>query len=163
MPEAGGFRAMKKQQGFTLVEFMIAMAVTLIAIGATMAAFRDATSANQNVTLRTDMTDNLRAGLNLINQDLIQTGTGIPIGGITLPSSSATAACPNGYSVINRPLLTGATTFPQCNLTVPSIEPGNALGPFITAPDATSTVNSDVLTILYTDNTLGLDLAPINQ
>jgi prepilin-type N-terminal cleavage/methylation domain-containing protein len=163
MPEVGGFRAMKKQLGFSLIEFMIAMAVTLIAVAATMVAFKDATSANQNVTLRADMTDNLRAGLNLIEQDLIQTGTGIPIGGITIPSYNPTAACPNGYSVVNRPLLTGATTFPQCNLALPSIEPGNALGPFITTPDATSLVNSDVITILYADNTLGLDVAPINQ
>jgi len=154
---------MKRQKGFTLIEFMIAMAVTIVAVAATLAAFRDATSANQNVTLRTDMTDNLRAGLNLIDQDLIQTAEGIPTSGITVPSYPGTAACPDGYSVVNRPLLTGATTFPQCNLALPSIEPGNALGPFITAPDATSVVNSDVITILYADNTLGLDLAPVNQ
>jgi type II secretory pathway pseudopilin PulG len=154
---------MKKQSGFTLVEFAIAMAVTLLALAATMVAFRDATNANQNVTLRTDMSDNLRAGLNLIEQDLIQTGTGIPTGGITVPSTAGTAACPNGSSNINRPLLTGATTFPKCNTVLPAIEPGTDLGPFITSPDATSSVNTDVITILYADNTLGLDLAPVNQ
>jgi type II secretory pathway pseudopilin PulG len=154
---------MKKQSGFTLVEFTIAMGVTLIALAATMLAFKDATNANQNVAMRSDMSDNFRAGLNLIEQDLIQTGTGIPTAGITVPSSAGTAACPNGTSLINRPLLTGATTFPQCNTTLPSIEPGNALGPFITSPDATSTVNTDVITVLYADNTLGLDLAPVNQ
>ena len=154
---------MKKQSGFTLVEFTIAMGVTLIALAATMLAFKDATNANQNVTMRTDMSDNLRAGLNLLEQDLIQTGTGIPTAGITLPYFAATAACPQGTSLINRPLLNGTTTFPQCNITLPSIEPGNALGPFITSPDATSSVNTDVITILYADNTLGLDVAPINQ
>ena len=154
---------MKRQLGFTLVEFMIAMAVTLIALAATTLAFRDATAAHQNVSLRSDMTDNIRASLNLVEQDLLQTGTGIPTAGITVPSFAGTAACSNGYSVINRPLLTGAATFPQCNITLPSINPGNALGPFITAPDATSTVNTDVITVLYADNTVGLDVAPINR
>jgi len=172
---------MKKQLGFTLIESMIAMAVTLIAVAATMMAFRDATSAHQNVALRSDMSDNLRAGLNLIEQDLLQTGTGIPTSGITLPSYNGTlttevgamtvafggagntTTCANGYTVINRPLLTGATMFPQCNLTLPAIEPGNALGPFITSPDATSQFNTDIITVLYTDNTLGLNLAPVNR
>ena len=99
---------MKRQLGFTLVEFMIAMAVTLIALAATTLAFRDATAAHQNVSLRSDMTDNIRASLNLVEQDLLQTGTGIPTAGITVPSFAGTAACSNGYSVINRPLLTGA-------------------------------------------------------
>ena len=172
---------MKKQLGFTVTEFMVAMLVTLIAIAAAMMAFRDATSANQNVALRSDMTDNLRAGLNLVEQDLIQTGTGIPTAGITLPSFNGTlttelgamtvnfggpgntTTCSNGYTVINRPLLTGSTMFPQCNLTLPAIEPGNALGPFITSPDATSQVNTDVITVLYTDNTLGLNVTPVNR
>jgi len=43
---------MKKQFGFTLVEFAVAMGVTLVALAATMLAFRDATSANQNVSLK---------------------------------------------------------------------------------------------------------------
>jgi type II secretory pathway pseudopilin PulG len=161
---------MKKQSGFTLVEFTVAMAVTIVALAATMLAFRDATRGNQNVTFRQDMSDNLRAGLNLIQQDLLQTGTGIPTGGITIPSNAGTGACPGGISNINRPALTGSATFPPCNLTLPPIEPGNSMGPCITSPDATCSVNTDEITILYADNTstsstyvVGMDAQPINS
>jgi prepilin-type N-terminal cleavage/methylation domain-containing protein len=160
---------MKKKAGFTLIEFMVAMAVTLVVMTAVVAAFRDATRANQGVAAREDMADNLRAGLNLISQDLLQAGTGIPTGGISIPAFAANAGCPNGASNLNRPILTGATTFPQCNLFLPAVEPGSNMGPFITSPDATSNVNTDIITVLYQDNLstsgtylVGMDATPIN-
>lgn len=161
---------MKKESGFTLIEFMVATAVTMIVVLATLLVFRTATFSNQNVTQREDMADNIRAGLNLLEQDLMMTGMGIPTSGITIPTYTATAACPGGTSNLNRPMPTGSTKFPVCNTALPSIEPGNALGPFITAPDsATSSVNTDVLTVLYGDNTtsstgtiLGMNAQPVN-
>jgi len=144
--------------------------VTILALAATMLAFRDATRGNQNVAFRQDMSDNLRAAINLIQQDLLQTGTGIPTGGITIPSFAATGACPSGTSNINRPVLTGTATFPVCNLTLPPIEPGSDMGPCITSPDATCSVNTDEITIMYADNTttnttyvVGMDAQPINS
>jgi prepilin-type N-terminal cleavage/methylation domain-containing protein len=161
---------MRKQKGFTLVEFIVAMGIALVALGATMLAFRDATHSNQNVAFRQDMNDNMRAALNLIQQDLLQTGTGIPTGGITLPVTGSGGACPNGSTAINRPSLAGGATFPPCNLTMPAIEPGNAMGPLITSPDATSSVNTDEITVMYVDNTstsstytVGMDSQPINS
>ncbi len=160
---------MKKQSGFTLIEFTIAMAITLTALGATVLAFRMTTYANQNVTQREDMADNIRAGLNLLEQDLIMTGMGIPTAGITIPTYAATSACPGGASNLHRPLPTGTGTFPACNTTLPAIEPGNALGPLITAPDAVATTNSDVITVVYMDNTasststiVGMNAQPVN-
>jgi prepilin-type N-terminal cleavage/methylation domain-containing protein len=161
---------MKKQRGFTLVEFSVAMAITIVALAATMLAFRDATHGNQNVAFRQDMSDNLRAGLNMIQQDLLQTGTGIPTGGITIPTFAATGGCTSGSSNVNRPVLTGTAKFPACNLTLPAIEPGNSMGPCITAPDATCSVNTDEITLMYEDNTttsttyvVGMDAQPINS
>jgi prepilin-type N-terminal cleavage/methylation domain-containing protein len=161
---------MKKQSGFTLIEFSVAMAVTIVVLAATMLAFRDATRGNQNVAFRQDMSDNLRAGLNMIQQDLLQTGTGIPTGGITIPTYTAAGGCTSASSNLNRPLLSGSTKFPLCNLTLAAIEPGNALGPCITAPDATCSVNTDEITILYQDNTstsstyvVGMNAQPINS
>jgi prepilin-type N-terminal cleavage/methylation domain-containing protein len=160
---------MKKQSGFTLVEFTVAMAITLIALAATMLAFKDATRSNQNVAMHEDMTDNLRAGMNLITQDLIETGTGLPTGGITIPTYAPTGACPGGTSNLNRPTFSGAATFPICNTVLPSINPGPDLGPFITSPDATSSVNTDIISVLYADNAasatsgvVGIDSQPIN-
>ena len=73
---------MKRQSGFTLVEMMVAMGVALVALAATVSAFRDSAYTNQQVSLKSDISDNMRAGLNFIQQDLIQAGTGIPVGGI---------------------------------------------------------------------------------
>lgn len=152
----------KKLAGFTLIEFAIAMAVTTVAMAATVGAFMNATQANQNVALREDVSDNMRAGLNLLEQDLIQTGTGIPTGGITIPANVPTPACTAGYTNIARPLLNGSTFFPHCNVVLPAIEPGNALGVPITAPDvAGSLVNTDVVTLMYQDNSLNLSQYPI--
>jgi prepilin-type N-terminal cleavage/methylation domain-containing protein len=162
---------LKKIAGFTLVEMMIAMAVTLILLYAAVTTFRDATNSNQVVTQAADMTENFRAGLNIIELDLQQAGTGIPLGGINIPytsNGSTTSPCSTTLP-INRPKLGGMTTFPPCNSTLPAVEPGNMLGPAITAPDATAGTaanpNSitDEITMLVADNTLGLDSKPVNQ
>jgi prepilin-type N-terminal cleavage/methylation domain-containing protein len=160
-----------KNAGFTLVELMVAMGITMVILYAAVQAFRDASQTNQLVTSTADMTDNLRAGLNLIEQDLQQTGTGIPVGGIPIPytsNNSTTAPC-GTTPAINRPVLGGKTTFPACNSTLPAIEPGQAIGPLITAPDATAGNPSnpssftDEVTILYADNSASLDSKPINK
>ena len=156
---------MKKQLGFTLVEMMVAMAVALVALAATVAAFRDSAYTNQRVGLKSDITDNLRAGMNFIQQDLIQAGTGVPVGGISIPNTgSGGSGCPGGVSALNRPaLVTGTLTFPVCNITLPAVEPGDGLGNTINSPDATSVMPTDLISVLYVDNTLGLDNKPINQ
>jgi hypothetical protein len=57
--------------------------------------------------------------------------------------------------------LTGSTFFPHCNVVMPAIEPGNALGVLITAPDATSLVPTDIISIMYQDNSLNVSQYPI--
>jgi prepilin-type N-terminal cleavage/methylation domain-containing protein len=154
---------MKKQHGFTLVEFLIAMGVTTVIVGAALTVFSDAQKSNLNVSMKSDLTDNLRAGLSLIQQDLIQAGTGIPTGGIPIPNTpNAAGTCNNGQPV-NRPSLNGGTTFPGCNFVLPAVEPGADLGPQIVSPDANPGPNSDMITILYADNAFSLDKDPINR
>ena len=147
---------MKKQAGFTLVEFMIAMAVTLVVLAAVVAAFMDTTRGNQRVSAAADMNDNLRAALNLVRQDIVVAGEGIPTGGIAIPSGA-------GIS-IKRPGPT-ALTFPQPFL--PAITLGTAVGPNIAILSDTSSSSAavsptDEITLTYADNTLGLDQAPVN-
>ncbi len=144
-----------RQSGFTLIEFMIAMSVALLALAATVLAFRDATNANKNVAAR---------------QDLLQAGTGIPTGGIPVPSFSGGSCASGTFSNVNRPMPTGTAKFPICNMYLAAIEPGNAMGPLITSPDSTSSpTNTDILTVLYQDNLstgsfqVGMDAAPINS
>ena len=158
-----------KQNGFSLLELLVGIGVTSVILGATLLAFKDAANTQRGVSYSADMNDNIRAGLNLIEQDLIQAGTGIPKGGIPIPNTpNGTGTCNNGAPV-NRPTLTGTLTFPVCNFVLPAIEPGSALGPLITGPDATagnpSNPNSytDILTVLYADNALALDNDQINS
>jgi len=159
----------KKFAGFTLIELLIAMTVTLVLLYAAVLAFQNASNSNQIVVQSADMTDNLRAGLNLIQQDLQQAGAGIPVGGISIPfTPNSTNTC-GTTAAINRPMLGGKTTFPACNATMPAVEPGNSLGPALTAPDATAGTASnpdpsgitDEITVLYEDNTLKLDSLPV--
>ncbi|MGA3175717.1 MAG: prepilin-type N-terminal cleavage/methylation domain-containing protein [Candidatus Acidiferrum sp.] len=161
-------QSIKKIAGFTLIELMIAMAVTLILLYAAVQVFRDATYSNQVVVQAADMTDNLRAGLNLIQQDLQQAGAGIPVGGIYIPFTPNSSGC-GTTALINRPVLGGTTTFPACNATIPAVEPGNSLGPALTSPDAAAGTASnpspngitDEITMLYQDNSLKLDNLPV--
>jgi prepilin-type N-terminal cleavage/methylation domain-containing protein len=159
---------MKRDSGFTLIEIMVATAVTLLILGAAMLIFRDSTKANYNVTQAADMSDNVRAGLNLIVQDLIQTGTGIPTGGISIPNTANAAGC-NIAAPVNRPPAVLALTFqgpnaanPGCNVILPAIEPGNNLGPAVVSPDGTTGPPTDIVTMMYADNTLSLDQKSIN-
>jgi prepilin-type N-terminal cleavage/methylation domain-containing protein len=159
----------KNIAGFTLIELMIAMAVTMVLLYAAVSVFRDASNSNQVVTQAADMGENFRAGLNMIQLDLQQVGSGIPTGGINIPYTAPCGTTPR----INRPALTAGMTFPYpgatCESTIPAIEPGNMMGPAITAPDASSGTplnpNSitDEVTMLYADNAAGLDGLPINQ
>lgn len=157
-------RTMRKESGFTLIEFLVAMAITIVALAATMMAFKDATNTNQSVTLKSDLSDNLRAGVNLIEQDLIQAGTGIPTAGISVPYTPGPANClGSGGAPINRPNLNGGLTFPVCNVSLNAVEPGFQLGPQITSPDSTPGANTDEITMLYADNTLALNTRMINE
>jgi prepilin-type N-terminal cleavage/methylation domain-containing protein len=159
---------MKKNSGFTLIEIMVAMAVSMVALGAAVLMFRDSTKANNNVSQAADMSDNIRAGLNMIVQDLIQTGTGIPVGGISIPNTPNAAGCNTGRPVNRPPAVLGLTfqgpnaLTPGCNVILPAIEPGPDLGPTVVSPDGTRGPTSDIITLMYADNTLALDQKAIN-
>jgi len=158
---------MKKNSGFTLIELLVAIGVTAVALAAAVMMFRDSTKANTNVTQASDMSDNMRAGLNLIVQDLIQTGTGIPTGGISIPNTPNASGCNTGGKV-KRPPAVLVLTFngpnaatAGCNVILPAIEPGNSLGPTVTSPDGTSGPQTDIITMMYVDNTMDSKPLPI--
>jgi prepilin-type N-terminal cleavage/methylation domain-containing protein len=159
---------MKRYSGFTLVELMVAIFITTVVLASAFLLFRDSIKANRNVTETADLSDNLRAGLNLLDQDLIQTGTGIPTGGISIPNTVNASGC-NVGGLVNRPPAVLNLTFqgpnsanPHCNVILPAVEPGDGLGPTVTSPDGTIGPTTDVITILYGDNTLSLVQKPIN-
>lgn len=149
---------MRKQNGFTMVEFLVAAAISLVLIGAAVAAFTDALRSNELVTLTADLNDNLRAAMDLISRDLVATGTGIPSSGISIPSGAGVT--------INRPNLTPLTFSGSI---LPAVSLGTGLGPAVPISDTPASANpgtpSDILTLLYEDNTWStgqtMDSAPI--
>jgi len=133
---------MKREKGFTLVEVLVSVSLMLIVIAATLGTLTSAIHATEAITLMADTQENLRAGLNYMVRDFLQTGEGLPQGGITIPNTA-------GASAVNRP---GPSlgTFTTSWTALPAITQGYQLGPLTT----TSGVKSDLVTILYADTTL---------
>jgi prepilin-type N-terminal cleavage/methylation domain-containing protein len=128
---------MKKDAGFSLIELLVAMAITVIIILVSLDALTQAQHASEGVTLMSNMTENLRAGMNYISRDLVMAGTGVPTGGISIPNGSGVP--------VNRPGPAGMPAFPNTYTAIPAITPGWTLGPNIEGP-------TDVVTIMYADN-----------
>jgi prepilin-type N-terminal cleavage/methylation domain-containing protein len=138
---------MRREKGFTLIEVLVAITVLSLIVAATLGALTDAFHTTEAVSLMADTQQNLRAGLNYMVRDFLQTGEGIPLGGITIPNSGGTSA-------LNRPGPgTPGASFGTFNTTwtaLPAIIAGYQLGP----TTATSGVGTDMVTLLYADTTL---------
>ena len=132
------------EAGFTLMELLTSMTVTLIVVGLTLSAFTEAQRANSLAGLVLDTNQNLRAGLNFMVRDLVQTGTGIPTGGIPVPSGA-------GATPINRPGPNVAMTFPVGDVVLQALTPGAALGPTLNGQQ------TDMVTVLYLDPSLDFE------
>jgi len=133
--------------GFTLAEMLIALALTAIVLSAAIETFAraaDVFSASRRVS-ETDET--LRAAIGLMARDFIQTGRGIPPGGIPLPSGA-------GATALKRPG-PGHLTFAGSPTTLPAVSPGGGLGPSVTG------VTTDIVNVLYADQTLNLGQFPL--
>ena len=105
----------KRQQGFTMIELLVAMGVTVVVLLGAVLAFRESVQVNSNVTQSSDINDNLRAGMNFMVQDVIQAGTGIPTGGIAIPNTQDAAGC-NTSAPIKRPFRRIGTAPPITNM-----------------------------------------------
>jgi len=142
---------MRRQTGFSLIELLVAMTLTLIVVAAIMGVFRDATRATEAVALMADTQQNLRAGMNYMIRDITQAGTGIPLAGITIPNSGG--ASPTSSVTRPGPYTAPATsfgTFPTSWTVLPAITPGYRTGP----TTDTSGVATDMVTVLYADTSL---------
>ena len=77
------------QDGFSLIELVIAMGLMSIVLGGAFAALTDVAKANDTVKLVTGMHNNIRVGMDLVVRDLIQVGQGLPTGRvIAVPSGT---------------------------------------------------------------------------
>src|SRR5438552_16891756 len=74
----------RTNRGFTLVELMVSMAVTLIVLGNELTVFKKSMDAATTVSEKAEMQANARAAINGIVRDLSQAGSGgMPCVGIT--------------------------------------------------------------------------------
>jgi prepilin-type N-terminal cleavage/methylation domain-containing protein len=153
---------MKRQAGFSLLEILIATALMVVIMGATLRALSDATHANEAVTLMADSQENLRAAMNYMTKDLIEAGEGLPQGGIPIPNSATPLnPAPALASAVNRPgPIGGPATFPPSFLTLPAVTDGFQEGPQAVTPNPNVPGavllgnNSDFITVVYADNTI---------
>lgn len=139
----------KHDAGFSLLELMVALTVTLVVILVTLAALDAFQRTSEQVALAANTQENLRAGMNYIVRDLVLTGGGLPTAGIAIP---------NGLGIpVNRPGPPGANyQFPVTYTAIPSITPGAGMGPNIVE-------TSDMVTVMYADNTIPLNQNLIND
>jgi prepilin-type N-terminal cleavage/methylation domain-containing protein len=133
--------------GFSLVELMVAMTLTLLILSGVISLFRQGIHTSGMTTQRTEMQQNARVALNLMAQDLSVAGTGFPLGGIQLPTGTGSQDPRYGCDINS-----------QCNATqnaqddwLYGITPGDGLGPTING------AATDVVTLVYRDPNLPLD------
>jgi prepilin-type N-terminal cleavage/methylation domain-containing protein len=141
------------QRGFTLPELMVATVLTMIVTASALTALQQSNRASEAGAIMTDVNQNLRIAMNLVIRDLLETGDGIPTGGIPIPSGT-------GAEDIVRPGPPGANWFFDTNwVTAPAVIPGAGIGPII------NYTNTDALTMLFEDHRLDLrpSIAPFIQ
>ncbi|MBI4484509.1 MAG: prepilin-type N-terminal cleavage/methylation domain-containing protein [Acidobacteria bacterium] len=132
------------ESGFTLLELLVATALSLVVLGAAFTAFQSMADANDGAVLLSDVNLNLRNSLTLITRDLVSAGRDIPVGGIPIPSGA-------DADPLVRPAPTGvALTFPAADGTLAAVTTGQALGPIING------VATDMITVLMSDPLLDL-------
>lgn len=145
---------MKRGNGFSLIELMVAMSITIVVAGSAIAALLQAQHVTQAVGLLAGTQENLRAGMNFMVRDLAQAGAGLPQAGIPIPSSNA------GASNLKRPgtgtTVATMTTFPTTWTTLPLVSPGSQLGQAATTMNPVSSAlltgqNTDIINVLYAD------------
>ena len=135
-------------RGFGLLELMIGIGLTLVILATTMVALNDGVRLSDTAQAVSEMRHNGRNGLNIMKRDLIQTGQGIPTGGIPIPSGA-------GVTPIVRPG-PGVLSFGASSVVLPAVTPGQALGLMVNGR------LTDIITLLYADQTLVLDTNPLD-
>ena len=135
----------RSKHGFTLIELMIAMAVGLVILGAAVGLFTKGADAVSRVTSRADMQANIRVGFNELTRDLYRAGTGIPFGGVPIPSAATGGTNPLFACDNLQCYLPGNNQMAQGYLF--PVTPGNNVGPL-------TTETTDAITIAYIDPTL---------
>lgn len=138
----------KQDDGFTIPEVLIATLLTMVVMGAALGAFNSAMTLTDTSRIISDTNQGMQAAMSLMVRDFIQTGQGIPKGGIPIPTGG-------GAAPIVRPAPVGGVTYPAAWVTMPALAPGGSQGPNVLG------VTTDLVTLFYADPTLALSQWPL--
>ncbi len=141
-------RSLRGEAGFSLAEFLVSVTLTLVVLALAFTSFQNAYSISESAALMADVNENLRSAMHFLVRDLIQTGQGIPTGGIPIPSGT-------GAQPVRRPSPPGAAYTFSDGPVLPALTPGAGLGPTVGG------WATDMVTLLYADITLPLNAAPL--
>ncbi|HEY1936948.1 MAG TPA: prepilin-type N-terminal cleavage/methylation domain-containing protein [Candidatus Angelobacter sp.] len=131
-----------KARGFTLVELLIAIAMTMVVVGAAVKLFTDGSNISQTGIARADVQQIARGSLAVITRDLGQASIGIPQAGIALPSGAGST----GKALF-------ACSAVQCYIPAPNNQYPNDLLPPVMPGQGKGANGTDVITVSYLDNT----------
>jgi prepilin-type N-terminal cleavage/methylation domain-containing protein len=139
------------ENGFTLVEFIVAMAVGLIVLASMTSLFKTGLNSTMLVTQRAETQQNMRAAIDLMVKDISMAGAGLPSGGIQLPSGAGSAlsnfGCDQG-GTCHVP----AFNYPNANYmygVIPGFSNGVEANAVVVA--APPPVVNDSITVIYAD------------
>ncbi len=142
-------RPPRRESGFSLVELVIAMAIVLLIMGATMTALSNAYRSTESARGIIDVNNNLRIGTDLMVRDFIQVGQGLPTGRVI--------QVPNGFGALQiqrpHPQDSACTQFDAGIVTISAVTAGPGCGPVVDG------VATDMVTTLAADSVL--DTVPV--
>src|ERR1700681_3838430 len=127
--------------GFSMVELLVSMAISVVVLGAATMAMQHATRLNETAMVISGMNNTLRIGMDMVVRDLLQVGSGLPTGHAILTPSGV------GSTRVKMPGPPGtAFTNTATDVDMNAVNPQPSLGPVING------VATDVLTVLTADN-----------
>jgi Tfp pilus assembly protein PilV len=135
----------RSELGFTMIELLMALVVTIVIVGGGLLVFTNSVQSSTRSMKYSDIQTEARAALSQITRDLSQAGTGVPLNGIAIPSTTTGGANPNFSCDTNQCYTAVDNPFTQGLLY--KVTPGNAIGPTISEP-------SDAIKVVYVDPTL---------
>lgn len=142
-------RSQRSQNGFSLFELLIAMSVGAVVMAASVMMYQKSVAVSNLVISHAELQTEMRGAMNQIARDMNQAGTGIPLGGIPIPSASSGGTNPKFACDASACYISASNVF--TNGVLYKVTPGNNIG--VTTSEAT-----DAIVITYMD-----PIAPAND
>jgi prepilin-type N-terminal cleavage/methylation domain-containing protein len=135
---------MRSERGFSLIEIMTAMAITMVVLSLTFKSFSDALKVDDAMKLMTEVDQNLQSASTYMVRDMIDTARNWPTSGIPLPSGAGAVALVRPGTAAD-----AAAGYPLGATSLLPLMPGDGLGPTI------GSTATDTITMCYMDGILG--------